>query len=213
MPSPAGPSTSTDGSTNVVCIAGMHRSGTSMVARLLNVCGLELGPHEKILQPNPDNPAGYWENSDFMRLNERMLLQLGGGWDLPPLIDNIDWENNPAILSLRLEAQELTDSFAGRTAWGWKDPRNTLLLPFWKSLIPDLRIIACIRNPIEVAFSLHKRAQSSIPFSLNLWGIYNERLLSDTTPEERIDPLCKLLCGSSEGVAAHIQLVGVFNFG
>ncbi len=31
---------------DVICIIGMHRSGTSMVARLLNLCGLDLGPAE-----------------------------------------------------------------------------------------------------------------------------------------------------------------------
>ena len=31
-----------------ICIAGMHRSGTSMITRLLNLCGLYLGPKTEL---------------------------------------------------------------------------------------------------------------------------------------------------------------------
>ena len=37
---------------DVTCIIGMHRSGTSMVVRLLNLCGLDLGPPEQFMPPN-----------------------------------------------------------------------------------------------------------------------------------------------------------------
>ena len=32
----------------IVCILGMHRSGTSLVSRMLNVLGVELGPDEHL---------------------------------------------------------------------------------------------------------------------------------------------------------------------
>jgi len=67
-----------------VCIAGMHRSGTSMVARLLYLCGLYLGPESELLPPRPDNEEGYWENFYFVKLNEEILARLNGGWDWPP---------------------------------------------------------------------------------------------------------------------------------
>lgn len=47
-----------------VCIAGFHRAGTSMVARLLARSGVYLGPEEDLLAPAPDNPEGFWENRD-----------------------------------------------------------------------------------------------------------------------------------------------------
>jgi hypothetical protein len=67
-----------------ICIAGMHRSGTSMVARLLNLCSLYLGPETELVGAAPGNEEGFWENGLFVRLNEDALAQLGGGWDLPP---------------------------------------------------------------------------------------------------------------------------------
>src|SRR5262249_23640698 len=68
----------------VVCIAGMHRSGTSMVARLLNLCGLYLGEDEDLMPSAADNPEGFWENLHFVDLNEKILSALQGGWDMPP---------------------------------------------------------------------------------------------------------------------------------
>ena len=65
-----------------ICIAGMHRSGTSMVARLLNLCGLYLGPESELSPPAPDNPEGYWENKHFVGINDRILAHLDAGWDL-----------------------------------------------------------------------------------------------------------------------------------
>lgn len=44
-----------------VCILGMHRSGTSMVARLLHHCGLALGEPDALLGAHAaavDNPRG-----------------------------------------------------------------------------------------------------------------------------------------------------------
>ena len=67
-----------------VCITGMHRSGTSMVASVLAACGVFLGPEEELRRPAPDNLAGYWENSDFVRLNKDLIAEFGGHWSDPP---------------------------------------------------------------------------------------------------------------------------------
>ena len=47
---------------SVVCVAGAHRSGTSMLARLLHSCGLYLGPDTDLMPGRADNPDGFWEN-------------------------------------------------------------------------------------------------------------------------------------------------------
>jgi hypothetical protein len=44
--------------------------------------------------------------------------------------------------------------------------------------------VVCLRNPLEVAQSLRKRAMSSYAFSLNLWTAYNQQLL-DALPDDR----------------------------
>jgi len=90
------------------------------------------------------------------------------------------------MIPLRVEAAKLIQRFSVHEPWGWKDPRNSLTLPFWKLLIPDLKVVICLRNPLEVAQSLNKRGYSSMAFGLNLWLIYNQRLLSAVRPEDRV---------------------------
>ena len=118
-----------------VCIAGMHRSGTSMTARALNICGLYLGKKKEIIQGNKDNPDGYWENLSFVNLNDRLLSSLKGGWDVPP--DTVSgWENSGGIKPYHEEAKKIIENMNAHAYWGWKDPRTSLTLPFWKKRIP-----------------------------------------------------------------------------
>lgn len=59
-----------------------------------------------------------------------------------------------------------------------KIPRNCLTLPFWRRIVPDLRVVLLLRYPLEVAASLHTRNGISPTFSYHLWRIYNERILA-----------------------------------
>ena len=164
--------------TSPICIAGAHRSGTSMLARLMHSCGLELGPEQDLMPAARDNPDGFWENLHFVRLNDEILNASGGAWDLPPPGDQPYAESD--FSALRIRAQLLVDSFKGRQPWGWKDPRNCLTIRFWRNLIPDLKVVIIVRNPLEAAYSMHKRNGVSYALSLRLWEIYNRRILAVT---------------------------------
>jgi hypothetical protein len=136
-----------------VCIAGMHRSGTSMVAGLLRRAGLYLGEEADLLPPAEGNPDGYFENSKFVELNEELLARLGGTYFGPPALAT-GWAE--AAAALRDKAEDMLRGFAGHEPWGWKDPRNSLTLPFWTSLVGDLRTVICLRHPWDVADSLYR---------------------------------------------------------
>lgn len=168
-----------------VCITGMHRSGTSMVARLLNLCGLSLGPPDRMMPPGADNPRGFWENVDIAVLNESILADLGGSWHALPLM-KAGWESAPALDPLKGRAITVIRDLAGQEPWGWKDPRTSLTLAFWKRLIGDLKVVICLRNPLAVARSLKRRNNFAEADGLNLWLEYNSRLLAHTSPYERI---------------------------
>ena len=154
----------------MICVAAMPRSGTSVVTRLLNRCGLDLGPPEQLMPASINNTDGYWENLRFVRLNERLLAASGGTWFAPPQTLNA----TPAVLE---EARNVIAQFEGRGPWGWKDPRNALTLPFWKSLLPSLKVIVCVRHPEETAASL--AASTLIP---RTWSLY----WSATRPESSL---------------------------
>ncbi len=165
----------------IICIAGMHRSGTSLVARLLNLCGVYLGKEEELMPPTQDNADGYWENLRFVEINDSLLAQLNGTWALPPSAESIlEMQKQPLVLTGK--AQELIQGFEGQKVWGWKDPRSSLTLPFWQKLLPGLKVIMCLRNPLEVARSLARRDKFQIAFGLDLWHTYNQRLLSSVPP-------------------------------
>lgn len=173
-----------DSSTTTVCITGMHRSGTSMVASLLHACGMFLGREDELNRAAPDNPEGYFENRDFVRLNEEIMARFDGSWNDPPCLPT-GWEFT-AEVSPFLERAENLIRQSRRRYWGWKDPRNSLTLPFWQRLIPDLKIVVCIRNPLEVARSLFVRGDSTHPTQFQLWLAYYRQLLSATRPERRL---------------------------
>ncbi len=156
-----------------------------MVTRALNLCGVYLGEKEQIRRFGDDNVEGYWENADFVDLNERLLAALDGGWDVP-FREEPGWEARPALEPLRQEARHLAEWFADREPWGWKDPRNALVLPFWKSVIPGLRFVVCVRDPLEVALSLSQRGRSSLRFGLRLWEEYYRRILAHTSVDDSL---------------------------
>ena len=159
-----------------VCIAGMHRSGTSMIAHILHDCGVDLGPQEKWDTVAFSNPDGFWEHVDFLNINDEILAKFDGGWDFPPRFPE-NWHHSEKLQDLRDKAEKLVTSFSDKQFWGWKDPRNSLTLPFWKDLVPDLKVIHCVRSPVEVRKSLKNRGSNSGKFSFSLWDHYTNSLM------------------------------------
>jgi hypothetical protein len=88
------------------CILGSNRSGTSMVARLLDLCGLNLGPREQIAGAHEhSNPAGCWENLPTQPFNEAILNHLGGAW-FDPQNTTPGWSREAGIDPFRERALE-----------------------------------------------------------------------------------------------------------
>ncbi len=158
----------------ILAIGGMHRSGTSLLAKILHDAGMYLGDEEQLMEPAEDNPEGFWEHVEFVGLNDKLLSRYRGGWDLIPELPE-GWYNNQTLQSLKEEARQLITSFEPYSFWGWKDPRNTVTLDFWKSLIPGLKFVLAVRHPLEVARSLQKRNFFSLMNGLHLWEQYNKR--------------------------------------
>lgn len=167
-----------------ICIIGAHRSGTSMVTRLLHQCGLDLGRETDLMPAQADNPDGFWENLRFVAINDEVLNQLGGAWDLPPPVS--ETFAHPRLEPAETKARHLISEFEGTRVWGWKDPRTTITLPFWQRLLPKLKVLLVVRNPLEVAYSLRERNGTSYAFGLRLWEIYNRRALQFSKDSERL---------------------------
>lgn len=180
-----------------VCVTGMHRSGTSLIANLLRSCGLYLGEEDELLPASPDNTDGYWENRRFVSLNDEILVTLGSAWDSPSPTAREGWPYEERFNSLRVRAEILIGEFMDREPWGWKDPRTSLTLPFWQSLdgilMPfwlgrgqKLKIVVCLRDPLEVFESLRDRTFTPSLSGLDLWLTYYRQILDTVLPEDRI---------------------------
>ncbi len=169
----------------IVCITGAHRSGTSMITRLLNLSGLYLGIDSDVNIHGIDNPEGFWENIQFVKLNEEILSAHGGAWDMPPSL-GANWELAPEVTPFSDRAKQIIRQFEDHPMWGWKDPRNSLTIDFWKTLLPEMKVLICLRNPLDVVRSLSKRGYSSPEFGFRLWFVYNRHLLDVIPSENRI---------------------------
>ena len=187
-------------SATATIILGMHRSGTSLLARCLGLIGVELGPEEKLLAPSKFNPTGFWEAKAVVEVNDEILAAFGGSWrKLPALPDG--WERDARLAALREKAaQIIATDFAGFTSWGFKDPRVCVTLPFWKPLLPKARYVLCLRSPSEVAQSLAhtmrfdeavalwlRYVEASLRASAGEWRtlVFYEDLLENTATELR----------------------------
>ena len=154
--------------THVVCIVGMHRSGTSCLAGSLEEAGLHLGD---VFRVGRHNLKGNRENGRIMALQEDVLVHSGGSWNRPP--QQASWS-----AAHRENRDNIISSYGDASIWGFKDPRTLLLIDFWREVLPDATIVATLRHPHCVATSLQKRGGGMIDEWLDLWAHYNSRLLA-----------------------------------
>lgn len=155
----------------VIVVLGMHRSGTSAVARGLKALGVELG--NNLISPMPDNEKGFWEDVEISELSEDVLATLGCTWHSLRLIEP-DEQIGPKTAPLRLRAIELiSKKFGESDVFGFKNPRICRLLPFWQQVFEHLKLedkyVISIRNPLSVAKSLGARNGFSAEKSHLLW--------------------------------------------
>ena len=151
-------------------IAGMHRSGTSALARVMNLLGYDI-PGE-IDTNTHHNASGHWEPVAFVALNMHILAELGSDWcelRLPEAtaIDTISDQTRTAI-------NEYADaSFGAHDTIVIKDPRVCYTLPLWLDAVrrrgDTALVLLPYRHPVEVAKSLAARDGMELNIGLALW--------------------------------------------
>lgn len=158
----------------------MHRSGTSLVAKVLEKAGIFMG----VIKDHN------YEAMHFLSLNQQTLWAAGASWMEPVVPEKIYWKTIPANAIF-----EEHFKFSGRLqklkytlinpAWGWKDPRNTFTLPMWLDLFPNAKVLHITRDCEEVAQSLcnrnkvkgevHDPRLDDMDFNRELWRKYIEQ--------------------------------------
>ncbi|WP_419759295.1 sulfotransferase family protein [Acidisoma sp.] len=148
----------------IVLIMGMHRSGTSMLARLLAAEGLPLGV-TLLNRGRRDNVHGYWEQAEIVHIHEALLDGFDRTWHGPngrrALPEGWLASGDTHMAKRRLMAivkREITEADG---LWGFKDPRTLCFLPLWREIIAELSLdpvfILAARAPAAVAASLMRR--------------------------------------------------------
>ncbi|HLK58336.1 MAG TPA: sulfotransferase [Chthonomonadaceae bacterium] len=161
-----------------IIIIGMHRSGTSLVAGMLTALGIFVDPAAPPPKPGetPTPPSkqqrrdGYGEATFFRLLNDMVLARSGASWDhVEPFLHNrgSSWMTRTNLFLMKRHMQRRFPSdFLGPMPawasgnWGWKDPRNSMTLPYWLRLFPQARILHVRREPENVAASLMRRVSA-----------------------------------------------------
>src|SRR6187402_2790994 len=135
-----------------VLVLGMHRSGTSALARVLNLLGCDLP--KTLIGSNKSNETGHWESEAIARFNDRLLASAGSTWD-DWLAFNPGWFSSPKAAQFHEEALSVLDEeFGNSRFFVLKDPRICRLAPFWMNVLAAQgtvpRILLPVRNPMEV---------------------------------------------------------------
>lgn len=125
---------------NVLIIAGMHRSGTSLITQWLHRCGLHVG--ENLLGKGIGNDDGHFEDMEFYQFH----LQALRSRDLP----ESGFVETPAPGFTEEEKERLKAIIGHKnqlaTDWGWKDPRTCLYLNDYNQLLPSARYLVIFRD-------------------------------------------------------------------
>lgn len=153
-------------------ILSSHRSGSSATAGILDVLGIHMG--DSLLKPSSTNPKGYFENVDFVYLNDKILNSIGAAWDNPPKREE-----------LRCSTELSSDTFSFlskhiKPLWGLKDPRMILTFDIWKPCLNQLEDITYIFTwrPIqESVASLVNRNKFEEQTAASILTRYHENLL------------------------------------
>jgi LPS sulfotransferase NodH len=152
-----------------IVVVGMHRSGTTLVVRLLDELGLFVGARTQMNH----------ESVFFRRLNDWLFHQAGASWDHPVPMEALVRDDR--VRGLAIEYLQNVVGTVRRTSylgvgravrtrsigdlsvpWGWKDPRNSFSLPVWHEVFGAAKVVHVIRHGVDVAASLRVRQQRSL---------------------------------------------------
>jgi hypothetical protein len=208
-----------------IVVLGMHRGGTSLVGDLLHRWGAYAGDERQLLAADKNNLQGYWEYKPLINFNQNLLDSIGANWSVPPGGEEVKMiEDKASESSYRQNAEQLVAEMrAGGRPWFWKDPRLTILLPFWKKIWGDAIYVITVRHPLEIAMSLRKRDRLPLSASLLIWQQYMLECLRHTessqhkifieyeklnqSPFEQCQRLCSFLDQSCPAQSRDSQVV------
>ena len=156
----------------ILLVLGMHRSGTSVLTRVISLLGAALP--KSLLGKNESNLRGHWESEVLIREHDQLLADMGSDWR--------DWRRlNIEGLGKNKQAR-LKEGFSETVRAEFdlsapicviKEPRICrfagLYIEALEALPADVHSILTLRNPLEIAASLEARDGLPVTEGLLLW--------------------------------------------
>lgn len=143
---------------NPVIVLGMHRSGTTMLVKVLNCAGVFMG----------SRLSGNLEPRVFQDANRQILDYFDASWlnvsSVPqPRAFYTGFAGLAAEIADRLRdelaARYFDDLPVGGPGWGFKDPRTCLTAALFLRIFPRARALYIFRDPLDVAKSIVAREE------------------------------------------------------
>lgn len=148
-----------------IVVIGMHRSGTTLVTRMLMELGVFMGARRD----------RYEESAFHRHVNKQLMLAAGATWASPDALVTAAAGDEYRRWAARMIRQWL-DSAAYRSLYvgwwrtgsaiptphGFKDPRTTFTLPLWHAACGPARVVHVLRHGLDVARSLADRQRAEV---------------------------------------------------
>ena len=193
-----------------ILVLGMHRSGTSAIAGVLNKLGCYSGEEDDLFSADANNNSGYFERSDVVSCNEEILSKhfidefqesinmncfetntsldnygwLFGAWSSP--FKDCTSKDTPQCIYKAIEDLQ-NNASENALAYVIKDPRISLTYTFWEYALNEKPLIVImLRHPMHVAESLFKRNGIPIEVGLDIWSSYTKSAFENTKNNPRI---------------------------
>lgn len=157
--------------TQPIILVGMHRSGTSLMSRLLTDLGIHMG----------DWLSRDAESVFFQKINRKIYQRVGAHWAEPESV--LEAVDSPDFVSAEIKRvrrmlvgsrvnlglpPKISKHFGQpfqfgfglnhQGPWGFKDPRTALVIPIWQEVFPEAQWVHIYRDGVDVALSLYQRA-------------------------------------------------------
>lgn len=169
-------------SADPILILGMHRSGTSYLARLMQALGVFIG--DDLVGPQKGNPRGHFEARPLLEFHQKLISRRDQAtrraFDDGMLVQQALEPEFSA--EEKQEAMDLLEGMRRSGPWGWKEPRTCLFVKAWRGLLPDAGSLVVYRHPIEVHQSLLRRDHWDLALfpdqAIRAYTIYNRELLA-----------------------------------
>lgn len=148
-----------------IAVIGMHRSGTTLVTRMLMELGVFMGASRD----------RYGESRFHQHVNRQLMLAAGATWATPDAFAARAADGEYQTWAVRTIRQWLDSAayrslyvgwWRGRSSppvpYGFKDPRTTFTLPLWQAASGPVRVIHVLRHGLDVARSLADRQRGEV---------------------------------------------------